>query len=93
MGKDFLKDKISKKMKDQIEKIVEYSGNGKRVFENLKTKVSSHNDNRWPKGLALGEPFKKVVVRSEIRAEPRDLQPSICQHKKLVAVREKKKGS
>ena len=59
MGKDFLKDKISKKTKDQIEKIVEYSGNGKRVIENLKTEVSSHNDNKWPKGSALGDLSRK----------------------------------
>ena len=51
-------------MKDQIEKISIYPGNGKKVMENPETEISSHNDNRWPEGSASREPFRKVVVRS-----------------------------
>jgi hypothetical protein len=53
-------------MKDLIEKIAIYSRNGKKVMENPKTEISSHNDNRWPKRLASREPFRKVAVRSLI---------------------------
>lgn len=64
-------------MKDQIEKNVVYSGNEKKVLKNLETKVSSHNDNRWPEGLASGECFRKTVVRLKIWAKLRDPEPSV----------------
>ena len=91
MGKYFSKIKLPERMKNQIEKIIIYSGNGKKPVENLETELSSNNDNRWLKGSVSEKSLRRVVVRSEIRTERRGLEPLAQHHRKPRTVREPKR--
>ena len=76
VGRYFRREKLPETMNNQIEKISMYSGNGKKPIENLETEVSSNNDNRWPEGSPSEKALRMVVVRSEIRTERREPEPS-----------------
>jgi hypothetical protein len=62
-------------MSNQIEKISMYLGNGKKPMENPETKVSSNNDNRWPKRSPSEKALKRLIVRLEFKTERRELEP------------------
>ena len=64
-----------------------YLGNGKKPIKNLETEVSSNNDNRWPEGSTSEKSLRRVVVRSKIRTERREPEPSARHHRKPRTVR------
>ncbi len=79
------------RMKNQIEKITIYSGNGKKPMENPETELASNNDNRWPKRSASEKSLRRVIVRSEILTEGRESEPSAQHHRKPRTVLEPKR--